>query len=67
MIDSAMLFNADFVGAGYEIGVAPVSGLVNIANGPEISKEIGYRFSFMSSPFCKTGIDNLLEDFTRKY
>jgi hypothetical protein len=30
---------AENVGTGYDIGVAPVSGRVNIAAGPAISKE----------------------------
>ena len=48
--DSNILFCADFVGAGYDIGDEPVSGFVNIAAGPAISKETGYTFSYINSP-----------------
>jgi hypothetical protein len=34
----------DDVGTGYEIGVDPVSGLVNIAAGPATSRAISYSF-----------------------
>jgi hypothetical protein len=36
-MDSNIPFAAEYVGAGYETGVAPVSGLVNIAAVPAIS------------------------------
>jgi hypothetical protein len=44
-----MLFNADFVGAGYDTGDEPVSGRVNIAAEPEISKDAEYSFSTIKS------------------
>jgi len=40
-IHSNMLFNADLVGAGYDTGDEPVSGLVNMAAGPATSKDTG--------------------------
>jgi hypothetical protein len=42
IIDSNIPFAAEYVGAGYETGVAPVSGRVNIAAGPATSKQTWY-------------------------
>ena len=39
--DSNIALHADQVGTGYEMGAAPVSGRVNMAAGPEISKDTG--------------------------
>lgn len=59
-----MPFKADFVGAGYDTGTEPVSGLVNIADGPAISNAIGYAFSIMLSPTfvlkITLGVNNVL-------